>query len=102
MPGPADFVSKSDRVSKTYLLEVYHQTMHVLHESILHIEDEDQQLHLLETHDDLFALLSDKLSLEEGLNTYRQFVIDVLSAQTDETHKIYSIMIQKLVPLVTR
>lgn len=102
MNGPHEFVSKSDKVSKSYLLEVYHVTTSVFYELIeSQVVDSDKQKHLKQLHSLLFSSM-ERQNLEDGMNSYRAFVIEVLSSVVDETHKIFAIMIQKLVPLVSR
>ncbi|KAL9655288.1 hypothetical protein ABK040_009061 [Willaertia magna] len=97
--GAGDFVARSEKISKTYLIEVVSQTSDTIKEVIQNkIKEFTTQKELF---DDLIQLKSniEKHSLEEGMNSYRNYIINLLANVEDETHKVFAIMIQKLVPI---
>lgn len=97
--GPNEFITKNEKISKSNLLEVYHQTTTIFHELIEKRVKEEERFRVLQSHNNLWSTL-ERQNLEDGMNSYRMFVIDALSNVHDETFKVFAIMIQKLVPVV--
>ncbi|EFC38590.1 predicted protein [Naegleria gruberi] len=97
--GPNEFITKNEKISKSNLLEVYHQTTTIFHELIEKRVKEEERFRVLQSHNNLWSTL-ERQNLEDGMNSYRMFVIDALSNMHDETFKVFAIMIQKLVPVV--
>jgi hypothetical protein len=93
------FVTLNPEVNREMIVETYAQTELDINECISSLDNEDRKQMLSTEYGSIQEFISAEInSVTECLDKYKNFVAKLFAMMSDEKHRIFAMMINKLVP----